>query len=100
MAGIDLHTHTYYSDGTLSPQQLVALAKERGLDVLAVTDHDSISGMPEAREAAEVAGIEIVPGVEFSAEYDGTSLHLLCYWPSEDDAEFQAELLRLQGRSE
>ena len=96
MPGIDLHTHSSYSDGTLSPRTLVELAKDRGLDVLALTDHDSIAGIAEAREAATLAGIELVPGVEFSAEHDGTSIHVLAYWPDEDDAEFQAELLRLQ----
>jgi predicted metal-dependent phosphoesterase TrpH len=96
MAGIDLHTHTYYSDGTLAPRDLLELAKERGLDVVALTDHDTTAGLPEARQAAALVGIELVPGVEFSAEYDGSSLHILCYWPDDEDAEFQAELLRLQ----
>jgi predicted metal-dependent phosphoesterase TrpH len=96
MPGIDLHTHTYYSDGTLGPMQLVELAKERGLDAIALTDHDTTAGLPEARKAAALAGIELIPGVEFSTEYEGASLHVLCYWPDEDDPGFQAELLRLQ----
>src|SRR5438067_4513007 len=96
MPGIDLHTHTYYSDGTLGPMQLVDLAKDRGLDVVALTDHDTAAGLPEARQAAALAGIELVPGVEFSSEYEGASLHVLCYWPDEENAELQAELLRLQ----
>jgi 3',5'-nucleoside bisphosphate phosphatase len=96
MARIDLHTHTYYSDGTLGPSQLLDLAKERRLDVVALTDHDTTAGLPEARQAAATVGIELVPGVEFSAEYDGTSIHVLCYWPDEEDADFQAELMRLQ----
>ena len=96
MPGIDLHTHTYYSDGTLGPSQLLELARERGLDVVALTDHDTTAGLPEARDAAAAVGIELVPGVEFSAEYEGASLHVLCYWPDEDNAEFQAELMRLQ----
>jgi len=96
MAGIDLHTHSYYSDGTLSPAELFDLGRRRGLEVMALTDHDTISGIPEARQAAALAGLELVPGVEFSAEHDGVSIHVLAYWPDEDDAEFQAELLRLQ----
>ena len=96
MAGIDLHTHTYYSDGTLGPRDLLELAKERGLDVLALTDHDTTAGLDEAREAAALVGVELVPGVELSTEYAGSSLHVLCYWPDEGDPEFQAELLRLQ----
>jgi predicted metal-dependent phosphoesterase TrpH len=96
MPGIDLHTHSSFSDGTLPPRLLVDLARDRGLDAVALTDHDSMSGIPEAREAAALAGIELVPGVEFSAEHDGTSIHVLAYWPDEEDAEFRAELLRLQ----
>src|SRR5438552_4021010 len=96
MPGIDLHTHSSYSDGTLHPVQLIELAKDRGLDAVALTDHDTISGIPEGRRAAAIAGIELVPGVEFSAEHDGTSIHVLAYWPDEEDADFQAELLRLQ----
>jgi 3',5'-nucleoside bisphosphate phosphatase len=96
MAGIDLHTHSYFSDGTLSPTELFGLGRERGLEVMALTDHDTISGVPEARQAAALAGLELVPGVEFSAEHDGVSIHVLAYWPDEDDTEFQAELLRLQ----
>jgi predicted metal-dependent phosphoesterase TrpH len=96
MPGIDLHTHTLYSDGTLAPLALMQLAKERGLDVVAVTDHDTTGGLPESREAADALGIELVPGVEFSSEYKGTSVHVLCYWPDEANTEFQAELMRLQ----
>src|SRR6266487_3452112 len=96
MAGIDLHTHSYFSDGTLSPRELLDLGKERGLETMALTDHDTISGIPEARQAAALAGLELVPGVEFSAEHDGVSIHVLAYWPDEDDTEFQAELMRLQ----
>jgi predicted metal-dependent phosphoesterase TrpH len=96
MPGIDLHTHTTYSDGTLAPRELFELAKQRGLDVLALTDHDTTAGLQEAREASEANGIELVPGVEFSAEHDGASLHVLCYWPDEHNPDFQAELTRLQ----
>jgi 3',5'-nucleoside bisphosphate phosphatase len=96
MPGIDLHTHTFYSDGTLGPAQLLDLARERGLEVVALTDHDTTAGLPEARQAASVAGIELVPGVEFSSEHEGASLHVLCYWPDEENAELQAELMRLQ----
>jgi 3',5'-nucleoside bisphosphate phosphatase len=96
VSAIDLHTHTYYSDGTLGPLELLQLAKERGLDVVAVTDHDTTAGLPEARIAADSVGIDLVPGVEFSTEYEAASLHVLCYWPDEENTEFQAELMRLQ----
>ena len=95
MAGIDLHAHTNRSDGTFTPTELVTLAAERGLDVVAVTDHDTTDGLDEARRAGATLGVGIVPGIEFSAEYDGTSVHVLCYWPDVDDADLRAELRRL-----
>src|SRR5438046_1583031 len=96
MGRIDLHTHSTYSDGTMHPIELVELAKQRGVDVLALTDHDTIAGIPEARKAAALADVELVHGVEFSAEHDGNSIHVLAYWPNEEDPEFLAELMRLQ----
>jgi predicted metal-dependent phosphoesterase TrpH len=93
---IDLHTHTTYSDGTFTPAELVAVARERGVGTLAVTDHDSTEGLPEAFAAADGTGMEIVPGVEFSTVRDGQGIHLLAYWPELDDDEFQAELRRLR----
>jgi len=94
--GIDLHTHTRYSDGTFTPAELVSLALERDLDVVAVTDHDSTEGIAEAVEAAEGTRLEIVPGVEFSTVDDGHGVHVLAYWMDLEDAEFQAELRRLR----
>ena len=64
---IDLHTHTWYSDGTLSPAQLVGMAAEKGIDTLAITDHDGIFGLGEGAEAAAEKGIRFICGVEFSA---------------------------------
>ena len=96
MPGIDLHTHTNRSDGTFTPDELVGLAAERGLDVVAVTDHDTTDGLEEAVAAGRRLGVEIVPGVELSAEYERTSVHVLCYWMDVADAELQAELQRLR----
>ena len=92
---IDLHTHTRYSDGTFAPAESVRLAIERGLTVLSISDHDSTEGIPEALEAAEGTGLEIVPGVEFSTVRDGHGMHVLAYW-ADADAEFQEELSRLR----
>lgn len=94
-AVIDLHTHTAFSDGTFSPEQLMRLATERGLSTIAVTDHDTTEGWSDARTAADAAGIELVTGVEFSASYQGGSVHVLAYWPDAGDTEFAAELTRL-----
>jgi predicted metal-dependent phosphoesterase TrpH len=96
MPGIDLHTHTVYSDGTFTPTELIALARRRDLDAVAVTDHDTTSGLSEAASAADEAGIELVPGVEFSTIRDGEGMHVLCYFMDPDHPEFKAELQRLQ----
>src|SRR5437773_1019723 len=96
MPGIDLHTHTVYSDGTFTPAELMALARQRGLDVLAVTDHDTTNGLAEAESAAAIDGIELVPGVEFSTVREGEGVHVLCYFMDPAHPEFMAELRRLQ----
>ncbi len=94
MSGYDLHTHSTCSDGTATVTENVRLAIERGLEGLGVTDHDTTAGLDEAVAAAG-SDLEIVPGIEFSAEYQGASLHVLAYWIDPDDPELQAELTRL-----
>lgn len=71
--GEDLHLHTYYSDGTLSPAELVARAAARGVGRIAVTDHDGLDGLEEALEEGRLLGIEVVPGIEFSADLEEVS---------------------------
>ena len=73
----DLHTHSTYSDGTLTPAQLIALAQEKKLSAITLSDHNTVAGLPLFLEAAEGSGVEAVPGVEFSTEYEGTELHIL-----------------------
>src|SRR5918994_3698800 len=96
MPRIDLHTHSNRSDGTFEPAEVVRLAAERALDVVALTDHDTTDGLAEALATGSVVGVEVVPGVEFSAEFDGNSVHLLCYWMDPQDAALQLELRRLR----
>ena len=96
MPGIDLHTHTDRSDGTFAPAELVRLAAQRGLDVVGVTDHDTTDGLDEAVAAGLEVGVEVVPGVELSAEHEGTSIHVLCYWMDVSNAALQEELSRLR----
>ena len=95
MSGYDLHTHTTFSDGTESPTHNVHLARERGIAGIGVTDHDTFAGTAEAEAAGAEAGLDIVPGIEFSAEYDGASLHVLAYWVDQGHPELRAELTRL-----
>lgn len=94
--GIDLHTHSDRSDGTFPPERVVRLAAERGLDVIALTDHDTTAGLAEATVTGEEVGVRVVPGVEFSAEYEGKSVHVLSYWFRDGDPAFEAELSRLR----
>lgn len=75
----DLHTHTHCSDGVLAPDALVQRAAERGVQVLAVTDHDTTAGLDDAHAAANDHGIQLVNGVELSVEVDDRSVHLLGY---------------------
>jgi predicted metal-dependent phosphoesterase TrpH len=75
----DLHTHTHYSDGVLAPDALVQRAAERGVEVLAVTDHDTTAGLDDAYAAARDHNIQLVKGIELSVEVDGESVHLLGY---------------------
>ena len=96
MPRIDLHTHSNRSDGTFKPAEVVRLAAERALDVVALTDHDTTDGLPEALATGSVVGVEVVPGVEFSAEFEGNSVHVLCYWMDPQDAALQLELRRLR----
>lgn len=73
----DLHTHSSYSDGTLSPTQLIEAAEREGLAAVALTDHNTVSGLPDFLKAARNSGVEGIPGAEFSTEYQGTELHIL-----------------------
>ena len=72
--------HTFYSDGTSSPQEVVQEASERGLACIAITDHDTLEAVPIAQQEAKNFNIEIVPGVELSTEMDGKDIHLLGYF--------------------
>ena len=74
---VDLHVHSNKSDGTCSPSELVDLAIQKGLSAFALTDHDTTSGLDEAIEYAKDRDIEVVPGIEFSTEYQGRDIHVL-----------------------
>lgn len=82
---IDLHTHSSVSDGTESPADLVAAARRAGLDVVALTDHDTTAGWAEAARAARREGIALVRGAEISCKAGGVSVHLLSYLHDPDD---------------
>lgn len=77
MLQYDLHSHSTRSDGLLSPTDVVKRAAERDVDVLALTDHDELAGLDEAREAAREAGIAFVPGSELSVTWNGETIHVV-----------------------
>ncbi|MBR7117619.1 MAG: PHP domain-containing protein [Clostridia bacterium] len=80
----DLHAHTHFSDGSLSPTELVKLAESVGLGAIALTDHNSIAGVPELLIAAREEGIHAIPGIEFSTDFRGTELHVIALGVTED----------------
>ncbi|HIQ72902.1 MAG TPA: PHP domain-containing protein [Candidatus Cottocaccamicrobium excrementipullorum] len=88
MSSVDLHVHSNASDGTLSPTQVVNLAKEKGLSAIALTDHDTVKGIPEAVHAANQTGIELVPGIELSCMYEGCEIHILGLYINPNEADF------------
>lgn len=73
----DLHAHSVYSDGTLTPAQLIQTAQQVGLSALVLSDHNTVAGLPLFLEAAKGSGVQAIPGIEFSTEYEGTELHIL-----------------------
>ncbi len=77
---VDLHVHTTASDGVYTPGEMVRHAAESGLRAVAITDHDTAAGVAEAVRAAETFGIEVVPGVEISAEFEDGACHVLGYF--------------------
>ncbi|HKQ34213.1 MAG TPA: PHP domain-containing protein [Nitrospiraceae bacterium] len=80
MSRLDLHLHTTHSDGSLSPAEVLRLAHKAKVTALAITDHDIVSGIPEAVAAGTELGIEIIPGVEISSSLGNSELHILGYY--------------------
>ncbi|MBU1041278.1 MAG: PHP domain-containing protein [Proteobacteria bacterium] len=97
---VDLHTHSTVSDGTLSPTELMRAAAEAGLAAIALTDHDTLAGLPEARAEAELLGIELVPGCELSLEYSGLPTHMLALFVDNPAGAVAGELSRVQQARE
>ena len=101
---IDLHAHTVMSDGTDTPAGLVRAAISAGLDVVAITDHDSTGGWQEALEEAEGTGLTVVPGIELSTQLDFASVHILGYLVDPADRALVDEMARTReerlGRAE
>ncbi|MFC2538557.1 MAG: PHP domain-containing protein, partial [Lautropia mirabilis] len=98
---IDLHSHTTRSDGTLSPTALVQRARVNGVDMLALTDHDVLDGLPEAQAAARAEGLVLIPGVEVSITWAGETIHIVGLRVDPQDATLLAGLdANRAGRTE
>ena len=97
MGYIDLHVHSNASDGTLSPAQVVELAAREGLKAIALTDHDTVAGIREAKEAAARSDVELVPGIEFSCVWKGTEIHILGLFVDLEDPSFCREVDALKA---
>ncbi len=80
MGYVDLHLHTTASDGVMSPSEIVRYAKAKGLQAIAITDHDTIGGLEEGLSEGKKIDFEVIPGIEVSAEYSPGSMHLLGFF--------------------
>jgi len=90
---LDLHSHTTASDGSSSPAEVVRLAANGGLDVLAITDHDTVAGIPAALEAAANTSLQLIPGIEVSSTHEGGEYHILGYF-----VDPQSDAIQAHGR--
>ena len=96
MKRCDLHMHTIHSDGTLTPRALVELAKAKGLVCIALTDHDTLSGIEEAQTAGNRIGIEVIAGVEISVKFEPGTMHMLGYFVDRNSKKLSEGLASIQ----
>ena len=96
MRKIDLHILTTFSDGLLTPEEILKMAKKNNVQIMAITDHDTFAGYEEAKEIAQDFDIERVPGVEISTMHKGVDVHILAYYPDTNNKELRAQLDEIQ----
>src|SRR5918998_3927513 len=94
---IDMHTHSSISDGTDTPSKLIDRARQVGLDVIALTDHDTFDGLDEAVSRGEQVGVRVVLGMELSCARRGESVHLLAYGADPASPGLAAEMVKVRG---
>lgn len=98
LSGADLHLHTVYSDGIYTPEAVVRAALGRSLRAIAITDHDSVSGVAPTREAAAGSGLEVVAGIELAVQHEGTELHLVGLFVDRRETALRRHLVELRAR--
>lgn len=76
----DLHMHSKYSDGQHTPEELILKVKDAGIDVISITDHDTVDGIFEAIEIGKISGVEVIPGLEISSDIRDREVHILAYF--------------------
>lgn len=94
---VDLHTHTVFSDGLFTPEEVVERAKGAGLTAIAITDHDSVDGIDRAKITGKKLQMEVVPGVEMSCSVNGTDVHILGYYLDYQNSAVQNFFVRLRN---
>ncbi len=100
MPRIDLHLHTIFSDGSHSPTEVIHFAHDAGVTALAITDHDTVEGIPESLSAGNSLGIEIIPGIELSSRFEGLEIHILGYFFDWENATLLDRLTKQQASRE
>ena len=96
----DLHIHSHYSDGTFSIEEIMLAARQKGLNIISITDHENTGGVESARQIGTFYGIEIIPGVELCTFFDKEEIHLLAYYKSIDNDCLQDKLKVLRKERE
>ena len=94
---VDYHVHSWCSDGTMKPTELVRKYHEEGYDIISITDHDGIDGIAEALIAGEALKIQVITGVELSVDFEGVNLHILGYKFDHENEELQEKMEELRG---
>ncbi|MFC2091574.1 PHP domain-containing protein [Elusimicrobiota bacterium] len=100
MKKADLHVHTTYSDGTYTPEEIIKISRDRGISVVAITDHDITDGIICALKYGSKVGVEVIPGIELSCEYNDTEIHMLGYYINWENSWFQGKLKIFQKARE
>ncbi len=98
--GADLHVHSCFSDGTLTPEQLIDLALEKGIKTLAIADHETVTASIRAREIADKKGVELVPALELSSYESKAEMHILGYFIDLEDENLLKKMAEISSRRE
>ncbi|MGI6361951.1 MAG: PHP domain-containing protein [Bacillota bacterium] len=96
MPGFDLHIHSTASDGLCTVEEIIQLAQDVSLDGIAITDHDTMDGLPQAMTLSKKLKFPVIPGIEFSADWQGVDIHILGYWLDFQQAWLKERLQALQ----